>query len=56
MSEGTLFEMGYERSPRACTADDPKGRFLSQMKLTVTAKAHMSDEKVIGCSFVYSGA
>ena len=57
MSEGTLVEMGYYFNPRDSAASDPKGSISSQISLIETAKAQMSDEKVIfWLGSEYSGA
>ena len=50
--------MGYDWRPRDLTTYQPNGILcLSQMVLIVTAKAQMSDQKPMFCSFfVYSGA
>lgn len=56
IKEGTLFEIGYYFKPRDSAASDPKGIEPSQIELMVTAKAQMSDQKLIfWCWFEYSG-
>ena len=57
MSEGTLFEIGYYFNRRDVIASYPKGSVPSQISLIVTAKAHMSDQKLIlWFGSEYSGA